>query len=59
MTAKNFLDDRSIHVQFSKLISLIPYDFLTFKFHILLPKLGYFSDSKMWWREELENVSLS
>ena len=43
MTAKNFLDDRSIHVQFSKLISLIPYDFLKFKFHILLPKSGNFS----------------
>ena len=43
MTAKKFLDDRSIHLQFSKLISLISYDFLKFKFHILPPKLGYFS----------------
>ena len=47
-TAKKCLDDRSIHLiysylQFSKLILQIPYDFLKFNFHILLPKLVYFS----------------
>ena len=35
-----------MNVQFLKLISRIPYDFLKFNFHFLLLKLGYFSREK-------------
>ena len=33
------VDDRSIHVQFSKLIYLIPYDFLKFNFSHMTPQV--------------------
>ena len=39
---RNFLGDRSIHVQFSKLIWEIPYDFLKLSFSISLPRLSHF-----------------
>ena len=35
-----------MNVQFLKLISRIPYDFLKFNFHFLLLRLGYFSREK-------------
>ena len=42
-TGLKFPNDRFIHVQFSNLIIWIPYDFLKFNFHNLLPKVGYLS----------------
>ena len=56
------LDNQSIHVQFSKLLKLIPYNFLKFKFSHFTPhvKLFFsegnlkFSDSRMRWREKSE-----
>ena len=63
-----FVDNRSIYVQFSKLISLISYHFLKFIFsHFTLQvrRLVFvekgnlqFSDSKMRTREESEKSSL-
>ena len=51
----------------SKLIKWIPYDFLTFNFShctpqvwlFLVKKEPKFSVSKMWWKEESENFSLT
>ena len=61
------LDDRSIHVQFSKRIQWMPFDFLKFdlwhftpqvKLFLLEKENPNFSDSKMRWRKEPEKFLL-